>query len=83
LSEINSTEKRKMINADVIVLDSLRKEPQLSHLSLDESIALINELKPKQAYLIHISHLMGLHDKVNSELPNNIHLSYDGLQLNI
>jgi phosphoribosyl 1,2-cyclic phosphate phosphodiesterase len=34
LSEINSTEKRKMINADVIVLDSLRKEPHLSHLSL-------------------------------------------------
>ena len=83
LSEINSTEKRKMLNADVIVLDSLRKEPHLSHLSLDESIALINELKPKQAYLIHISHLMGLHDRVNSELPNNIHLSYDGLQLNI
>jgi phosphoribosyl 1,2-cyclic phosphate phosphodiesterase len=83
LSEINSTEKRKMINADVIVLDSLRKEPHLSHLSLDESIALIKELKPKQAYLIHISHLMGLQDQVNSELPNNIHLSYDGLQINI
>jgi phosphoribosyl 1,2-cyclic phosphate phosphodiesterase len=83
LSEINSTEKRKMLNADVIVLDSLRKEPHLSHLSLDESIALIKELKPKQAYLIHISHLMGLHDQVNSELPTNIHLSYDCLQLNI
>ena len=83
LSEINSAEKRKMINADVIVLDSLRKEPHLSHLSLDESIVLIKELKPKQAYLIHISHLMGLHDQVNSELPNNIHLSYDGLQLNM
>ena len=83
LSEINSTEKRKMINADVIVLDSLRKEPHLSHLSLDESIALIKELKPKQAYLIHISHLMGLHDQVTSGLPANIHLSYDGLQLNI
>ena len=83
LSEIYSTEKSKMLNADVIVLDSLRKEPHLSHLSLNESIALILELKPKQAYLIHISHLMGLHDRVNSEIPNNIHLSYDGLQLNI
>ena len=83
LSEINSVEKSKMLNADVIVLDSLRKEPHLSHLSLDESIALLKELKPKQAYLIHISHLMGLHDDVNSELPTNIQLSYDGLQLNI
>ena len=83
LSEINSVEKSKMLNADVIVLDSLRKEPHLSHLSLDESIALLKELKPKQAYLIHISHLMGIHDQVNSELPTNIQLSYDGLQLNI
>ena len=83
LSVINSTEKLKMLNADVIVLDSLRKEPHLSHLSLDQSIALIKELKPKQAYLIHISHLMGLHDQVSSELPKNIHLSYDGLQLNV
>jgi len=83
LSVINSTEKLKMLNADVIVLDSLRKVPHLSHLSLDQSIALIKELKPKQAYLIHISHLMGLHDQVSSELPKNIHLSYDGLQLNV
>jgi phosphoribosyl 1,2-cyclic phosphate phosphodiesterase len=83
LSVINSTEKLKMLNADVIVLDSLRKEPHLSHLSLDQSIALIKELKPKQAYLIHISHLMGLHDQVSSELPKNIHLSYDGLKLNV
>ena len=72
-----------MLNADVIVLDSLRKEPHLSHLSLDESIALLKELKPKRAYLIHISHLMGLHDDVNSELPRNIQLSFDGLQLNV
>jgi phosphoribosyl 1,2-cyclic phosphate phosphodiesterase len=83
LSVINSTEKLKMLNADVIVLDSLRKEPHLSHLSLDQSIALIKELNPKQAYLIHISHFMGLHDQVSSELPKNIHLSYDGLKLNV
>ena len=83
LSEINSTEKLKMLNADVIVLDSLRKEPHLSHLSLDQSIALIKELNPKQAYLIHISHLMGLHDQVSSQIPKNIHLSYDGLKLNV
>jgi phosphoribosyl 1,2-cyclic phosphate phosphodiesterase len=83
LSEINSAEKLKMLNADVIVLDSLRKEPHLSHLSLDQSIALIKELNPKQAYLIHISHFMGLHDQVSSELPKNIHLSYDGLKINV
>ena len=38
-------------------------------------------LKPKKAYLIHISHLMGKHEEVQKELPNFIELAYDGLVL--
>ena len=83
VSEIPEEEKLKMLNADVIVLDSLRKEPHLSHLCLQQSIDLINELKPKNSYLIHISHLMGLHNEIQSELPSNIFLSYDGLKINL
>ena len=83
VSEIPEEEKLKMLNADVIVLDSLRKEPHLSHLCLQQSIDLINELKPKNSYLIHISHLMGLHDEILLELPPNISLSYDGLKLTL
>ena len=81
VSKISDHEKNKMLNADVIVLDSLRKEPHLSHLCLEESIKILNELKPKQAYLIHISHLMGLHHEVNATLPDFISLSYDGLKI--
>ena len=83
VSEIPEEEKLKMLDADVIVLDSLRKEPHLSHLCLQQSIDLINELKPKNSYLIHISHLMGLHDEIQLELPSNIFLSYDGLKINL
>jgi len=83
VSEISFLEKKKMYNADLIVLDSLRKEPHLSHFCLQQSIDLIQELNPKKAYLIHISHLMGLHEEVNKELPPNIFLSYDGLKINI
>ena len=83
VSEIPEEEKLKMLDADVIVLDSLRKEPHLSHLCLQQSIDLINELKPKNSYLIHISHLMGLHNEIQLELPSNIFLSYDGLKINL
>ena len=83
VSEIPEEEKLKMLNADVIVLDSLRKEPHLSHLCLQQSIDLINELKPKNSYLIHISHLMGLHDEISEILPPNISLSFDGLKLTL
>ena len=83
LNTISEQEKEKMHDADVIVLDSLRKEPHISHLCLEESLELLKELKPKKAYLIHISHLMGLHDNVNKELPENVQLSYDGLKINL
>ena len=83
ISEISQEEKKKILNADIIVLDSLRKEPHLSHLCLQESLDLIKEVNPKRAYLIHISHLMGLHDEVNSEIPSNISLAYDGLKVTI
>jgi len=83
LSTISEKEKKKMYNADLIVLDSLRKEPHISHLCLEESLELLKELKPRKAYLIHISHLMGLNDAVNKELPENVQLSFDGLKIDL
>ena len=44
---------------------------------------MINELSPKKAYLTHISHHMGLHEDVESILPENIRLAYDGLQIKL
>jgi phosphoribosyl 1,2-cyclic phosphate phosphodiesterase len=63
------------------VLNALRKETHLSHFTLDEAITLINELKPKTAYLIHMSHQIGLNEEVQDELPDNIKLAFDGLHL--
>ena len=36
---------------------------------------------PVQAYITHISHLMGLHREVEAELPDFVRLAYDGLKL--
>jgi len=48
---------------------------------LEESLAFIKELKPKKAYLTHISELLGLHEEVEKELPENVFLAYDGLKV--
>lgn len=43
----------------------------------------VEKVKPEKAYFTHISHLLGFHDEVEKTLPQNVHLAYDGLQLDI
>jgi phosphoribosyl 1,2-cyclic phosphate phosphodiesterase len=83
VSEISVKEKQKLYNADLIVLDALRKEKHISHFSLEEALSLLDEVKPKKAVLTHISHYMGLHDEVNKELPKNIKLGFDNQVFNL
>ena len=78
---IPEEEKEKLKNLDVLVLNALRREQHISHFTFKEAIELVKELNPKKAYFTHISHQLGLHTKVNKELPSNIELAFDGLQL--
>jgi phosphoribosyl 1,2-cyclic phosphate phosphodiesterase len=80
---IEEVEKSKLKNLDVLVLPALRKEKHISHYNLEEALEVIEELKPKKAYLTHVSHLMGKHEDVSKEIPENVHFAYDGLTLNI
>ena len=72
-----------MKNADLIILDALRKKEHISHFNLKQALELLEELNPKRALLTHISHYMGIHDDVNNSLPENIRLAYDGQQITL
>ena len=63
----------------LLVINALRKREHLSHMSLDETLALIERIKPGRAILIHMSHDMGLHAEVNARLPELVELAYDGM----
>jgi phosphoribosyl 1,2-cyclic phosphate phosphodiesterase len=80
---ISDLEKEKIKNSKILVLNALRREPHISHFTLDQAIELVNELKPEKAYFTHISHQLGLHADVEKELPENIELAFDGLKINI
>lgn len=80
---ISEKEKEKIRGSKVVVLNALRKEKHISHFTLDEAVELLTGLNPEKAYLIHISHQLGLHDRINEELPGFIELAYDGLQINM
>ncbi|MRT93727.1 MBL fold metallo-hydrolase [Ancylomarina sp. 16SWW S1-10-2] len=80
---ISSEEKEKLKVLKVLVVNALRKEKHLSHFTLSEALALIKELKPDVAYLTHISHQLGFHEEVSKELPDNVFLAYDGLEVEV
>jgi phosphoribosyl 1,2-cyclic phosphate phosphodiesterase len=78
---ISVLEKSKLQDLDILIINALHKYPHPSHFNLAEALAFINEIKPKQSYLTHISHLFGLHEQINKTLPENVQLAYDGLVL--
>lgn len=82
-NKIEELVKEKIKGSDVIVLNALRNEHHISHFNLKEAIELVQELKIPNAYFTHISHQLGKHDEVEKNLPQGIHLGYDGLILNV
>ena len=62
----------------VLILDALRIRPHPAHFGLQEALDVIAELKPERALLTHLSHELE-YDEVNSKLPKNVELAYDGL----
>jgi phosphoribosyl 1,2-cyclic phosphate phosphodiesterase len=80
---ISDEEKKKIKGTKTLVLNALRREKHPSHFTLEEALELVNELEPEVTYFTHISHQLGLHEEVQAELPPNVFLAYDGLQLTI
>ena len=78
---IEEREKAKLFGIKVLIINSLQKDKHISHYNLDESLNLIDEVKPQKAYLTHIGHGMGLHNHVNKELPRNVYLAFDNLEI--
>lgn len=79
---IPETEFSKLVNLDILIIDCLRIEEHQSHLNLEQAIEYIRKINPQKAFLIHMSHHIGLHSEVEKILPENVFLPYDGLIIN-
>jgi phosphoribosyl 1,2-cyclic phosphate phosphodiesterase len=82
-NRIDEDQKDKIKGSEVMVVNALRKQKHISHFSLGEAIDLMGELRIPRSYFTHISHQLGLHQEVETELPDNMHLAYDGLSINL
>ena len=81
-NKIEDAEKSKIEGSEVLVLNALRKKKHISHFTLDEAVELVKELKIPTGYFTHISHQLGRHAAIEAELSADIHLAFDGLELN-
>jgi len=82
-SAIEPQELDKMRGSEILIINGLRKQKHHSHFSLDEAIHLIQQISPRQAYITHVSHQLGFHKEINSQLPKGIELGFDGLKIGL
>lgn len=80
---IEESEKEKLKGLEVLIINSLRQRDHFAHLTIEEAVKLIRELKPKRAYLTHFCHEAGLHQVISQSLPEDIEPAYDGMIIKI
>jgi phosphoribosyl 1,2-cyclic phosphate phosphodiesterase len=82
-NHIAPEELAKTRDSEVFVLNALRHQKHVSHYALEEAIGIAQAAAAKKSYFTHISHQLGLHAEVEQQLPENMHLAYDGLTLEL
>jgi len=79
-SQIPEASMEKLKGLDVLFLDALRYKPHPTHSTVENSLRIVERLKPQRAFFTHICHDLP-HEKTNASLPENVKLSYDGMKL--
>ncbi|MBO2525034.1 MAG: MBL fold metallo-hydrolase, partial [Bacteroidetes bacterium] len=82
-SFIAPKEMNKLHDLDTLVINTLGIKEHYSHFNLKQALAIIDELKPRQAFLTHISHNLGKYEDVVKILPDNVRPAYDTLSVEV
>lgn len=81
-SSVPDTSKSLLRNLDHLILDALRYTPHPMHSTVDQSLALVREVAPRNAWFTHVCHDLG-HVAANARLPANVRLAFDGLEFEV
>jgi phosphoribosyl 1,2-cyclic phosphate phosphodiesterase len=82
VSRIPDETRAHLRGLDSLVIGTVRYEPHPTHFGLYQALDEMADLAPRQGYFTHLSHHFD-HATVEAELPPNIRLAYDGLQLKV
>jgi phosphoribosyl 1,2-cyclic phosphate phosphodiesterase len=81
-SDIPEETVARMQGLDVLFLDALRHKPHPTHTTVERAVEWVDRLKPKRAFLTHMSHDL-MHVRTEDLLPPHVRLAYDGLEITL
>ena len=82
-NNVPDEEMNKLTGTKILIVNALRKEKHISHFNLEEALDIIRKIGPDKAFLTHLSHAFGKHQEIQSLLPENVFVAYDGLKLSL
>ena len=71
---------------DDLILDALRDVPHPMHMTVEQSLSLIDKLKPKRAWFTHIAHDLphaATEERLRKAGYGHVKLAYDGLEFEV
>jgi len=80
---ISETEFEKIKGSEIFVLNALHYDEHISHFTVPQAVEIMHKIKPRQGFLVHMSHRLGLHAEEEQKLPDFVRFSYDGMKLEI
>lgn len=81
-NSIPATSLAMLHDLDLLILDALRLKPHPTHLHLAQSLAYVQQLRPRRTLLTHMGHDIR-HAEVSRHLPDGVELAYDELQIEV
>jgi phosphoribosyl 1,2-cyclic phosphate phosphodiesterase len=79
-SEVPAETLEKLRGLDILFLDALRYTPHPTHSTIEQSLRIVHEVRPKRAFFTHICHDLG-HAATDAALPSGVRLAFDGMKL--
>jgi len=79
-SDIPEQSFAQLQDLDILFLDALRHKPHPTHSTVDNSLRIVERVKPQRAFFTHICHDLP-HEATNATFPPHVRLSYDGMEL--
>ena len=67
---------------DTLVINALRERPHPTHLSFAEALGVSEQIAPRRAYLVHLSHETS-HVAATALLPPGVEVATDGLTITV